>query len=98
MQSTKQLLDQDPYQQKNAAELRNLLEKHKQKKVQKKKALNETILEELEMIIHTGVMDNIQRGDPEVFKHIVLGTEAQLYKHKRRLYPHSINNQGEGYS
>lgn len=43
-------------------------------------------------------MDNIQRGKPEVLKKITLGTEAMLYKHKRRLYPHSVNNMGEGYS
>ena len=38
--------------------------------------MNETILDELETVIHHGVMDNIQRGKPDTLNKIVLGVEA----------------------
>lgn len=43
-------------------------------------------------------MENITRSKPDELQKIVLNTEAQLYKHKRRLYPQCINNMGDGYS
>jgi len=36
--------------------------------------------------------------DPELFRQITFGTEAELYKLKHKMYPKSGNNLGEGYS
>ena len=36
--------------------------------------------------------------DPELFRQITFGTEAELYKLKHKIYPKSGNNLGEGYS
>ena len=43
-------------------------------------------------------MNMISIRDPHNFKKIMLITEAELYKHKKKLYPKSIDNLGDGYS
>lgn len=43
-------------------------------------------------------MNMINHKDPKNYKKIIYITEAELYKHKRKLYPKSLNNMGHGYS
>ena len=40
----------------------------------------------------------MSRVDPLKFRSILYLTEAELFKHKRKLYPNSLNNAGDGYS
>lgn len=43
-------------------------------------------------------MNMISIRDPHTFKKIMLITEAELFKHKKKLYPKSLDNLGDGYS
>lgn len=43
-------------------------------------------------------MNMISIRDPYTFKKIMLITESELYKHKKKLYPKSLDNLGDGYS
>ena len=56
------------------------------------------ILERLENCLQVDSMHMMQIRDPYIYKKIIYIVEGELYKHKRKLYPKSINNLGEGYS
>ena len=43
-------------------------------------------------------MSMINLKYPENYKKIIYITEAELFKHKRKLYPKTLNNMGHGYS
>jgi len=43
-------------------------------------------------------MNMINLRDPITYRSIMYITESELYKYKRKLYPKSVNNMGEGYS
>ena len=56
------------------------------------------ILERLEGCLQVDAMNMISIRDPSIYKKITFIVEAELYKHKRKLYPKSVNNMGDGYS
>lgn len=56
------------------------------------------ILERLEHCLQVDSMHMMSIRDPYDYKKIIYIVEGELYKHKRKLYPKSINNLGEGYS
>ena len=61
-------------------------------------SLLDEIIEKLEWSLKSDTMNTINLKDPENFRKIILITEAELYKHKRKLYPKTLNNMGHGYS
>jgi hypothetical protein len=61
-------------------------------------SLLEDIIEKLEWSLKSDTMNMINLKDPENYRKIIYITEAELYKHKRKLYPKTLNNMGHGYS
>lgn len=43
-------------------------------------------------------MELLSRHQPNKFKEVLYYTEAELYKLKKKMYPKSTNNLGDGYS
>jgi hypothetical protein len=63
-----------------------------------KKSEVHKILEKLEVSLQTDAMNMISIRDPTAYRKIIYIVEGELYKHKRKLYPKSVNNMGDGYS
>jgi len=56
------------------------------------------LIEKLDIAVKSNKMEEISRKNPEGRKKITYTTEDELYKHKKKLYPQTTNNCGEGYS
>lgn len=63
-----------------------------------KLGLPKQIMESLIYCMRFDYMAQINRQDPQKFMKILYYTEAELFKHKMKMYPKCNNNLGEGYS
>jgi len=60
--------------------------------------LNEEIIRKFQYIFQTDQMSIISHRDPNLFKNITYCVETELYQYKRKLFPKSEDNLGDGFS
>ncbi len=62
----------------------------KAKKLTDEKDLGHKIVDSFADVLRHNTMDQLSRQSPEEYLKILYYTEAELFKHKRKMYPNSV--------